>query len=240
MQTKPSKKYVTGYLYKLLWLLSASLIFVPVLANSEQNVNPGINQHYQNPDYEHWVKIFERPGREVYDQREAIVQQLDLQPGMRIADVGAGTGLFTRLFAKQVGEKGRVYAVDISSTFIENIERTAQAQGLFNVSGIVSTQQDAKLPAKSVDLVFVCDTYHHFEYPQSMLASIYRALHKNGQLVIIDFRKQPGVSSGWVMSHVRANKEDVIKEVETAGFKLIEQPELLRDNFFLKFIKINN
>ena len=237
MQTKPSKKYVTGYLYKLLWLLSASLIFVPVLANSEQNVNPGINQHYQNPDYEHWVKIFERPGREVYDQREAIVQQLDLQPGMRIADVGAGTGLFTRLFAKQVGEKGRVYAVDISSTFIENIERTAQAQGLFNVSGIVSTQQDAKLPAKSVDLVFVCDTYHHFEYPQTMLASIRQAMKDKARLVIIDFVKQPGQTSNWVMSHVRADKSTTIEEIQQAGFKLVSEPKLLHSNYFLVFEK---
>ena len=220
-------------------LLVCSTVVNPLQAK-EQNVSPGVNESYYDAEFDHWVNVFERPGREVYDKRYTITAALDLKPGMHVADVGAGTGFYTRLFAQQVGESGRVYAVDISGNFIEHILQTARSQGRNNIEGIVNTQKSTQLPAESIDIIFICDTYHHFEYPQSMLASIYRALHKNGQLVIIDFRKQPGVSSGWVMSHVRANKEDVIKEVETAGFKLIEQPELLRDNFFLKFIKINN
>ena len=70
-----------------------------------------------------------------------------------------------------------------------------------------------------------------------MLASIHQALRVGGELVIIDFRKQPGVSSGWVMSHVRANEKDVIREVEIAGFNLTDRSELLHENFFLKFSK---
>jgi predicted methyltransferase len=70
-----------------------------------------------------------------------------------------------------------------------------------------------------------------------LLASIHQALRPGGQLIIIDFRKQHGVSSGWVMSHVRANETAVIGEVESAGFSLTEKSQLLHDNFFLKFIK---
>ena len=170
----PERYHRISYARNMHWFLLVCLLWVPGLASSEQNVNPGINQHYQNPDYDHWVSIFERPGREVYDQREAIIQQLAIQAGMSIADIGAGTGLFSRLFAKQVGASGKVYAVDISANFVENILRTAQQQGLHNITGIVSTQQESKLPAHAVDLVFVCDTYHHFEYPQTMLASIHQ------------------------------------------------------------------
>ena len=204
---------------------------------AEQNVNPGINRHYQNPDFAHWVNIFERPGREVYDKREAIVDLLAIQAGMSIADVGAGTGLFTRLFAQRVGEPGKVYAVDTSPNFVDNILHIANQQGLNNITGIVSTQLDTKLPQQSVDLVFVCDTYHHFEYPQTMLASIHKALKENGQLVVIDFIKQPGISSDWVMTHVRADKATMIGEIEHAGFKLVSESELLRSNYFLIFKK---
>ena len=233
-RTPPSRSATT-----LQWLFIACLFWGTGPAGAEQNVNPGINQHYQNPDYGHWVSIFERPGREVYDQRDAIVAQLSLTPGMSVADVGAGTGLFSRLFARQVGASGKVYAVDISQTFVDNIQRTARQQGLNNVTGIVNTQQDSKLPPQSVDRVFVCDTYHHFEYPQSMLASIHQALKEKAQLVVIDFIKQPGHSSDWIMTHVRADKHTTIDEIQRAGFKLIAEPTLLHSNYFLVFEKVS-
>ena len=217
-------------------LFVMSLVSTPLIA-AEQNVSPGINNYYYDAEFEHWVSVFERPGREVYDRRHDIVTALQLKPGMTVADIGAGTGFYTHLFAKQVGSTGKVYAVDISGNFIQNILPAAKAQGLNNVEGIVSNQQTTNLPPGSVDLAFVCDTYHHFEYPQTMLASIHQALRPSGQLIIIDFRKKHGVSSGWVMSHVRANETAVISEVESAGFRLTEKSQLLDENFFLIFTK---
>ena len=222
---------------QLAWLMLAALLCAPAPAGAEQNVNPQINQHYQDPDYDHWLNIFERPGREVYDRREAILEQLAIEPGMSIADVGAGTGLYSRLFARAVGKNGKVYAVDIAANFVEHIQRSAQAQGLHNITGIVSNQQDTKLAANSVDLVFVCDTYHHFEYPQTMLASIRQAMREKARLVIIDFVKQPGQSSDWIMTHVRADKHTTIEEIQRAGFKLVAEPTLLHSNYFLVFEK---
>ena len=219
-------------------LLALSLGITSLQA--EQNVNPDINEYYYNAEFKHWVGIFERPGREVYDKRENIVAELGLKPGMTVADIGAGTGFYTHMFAKQVGSSGRVYAVDISENFIHHILQTARTQDLNNIEGIINDQQETKLPVGSVDLVFVCDTYHHFEYPQTMLASIHKALRPGGQLVIIDFRKMPDVSSSWVMSHVRADETDVIREVETAGFRLSRKSDLLHENFFLKFNKASN
>jgi ubiquinone/menaquinone biosynthesis C-methylase UbiE len=80
---------------------------------------------------------------------------------MVVADVGAGTGLFTRLFAVEVGPQGRVYAVDIARKFIEHIEKTSKESGLKHVMGIVCTPTSTELPRDSVNLVFVCDAYHH-------------------------------------------------------------------------------
>lgn len=220
----------------LLGVILMGLVWTPLYAE-EANVNPGINQYYYDAEFERWVSVFERPGRELYDKRQEIVQALGLQPGMAVADIGAGTGLFTRLFSGKVGVQGRVYAIDISENFVRSIEAMARQQGLDNIQGIVNTDKSTGLPASSIDLAYLADTYHHFEYPRTMLASIHAALREGGQLVIIDFRKQPGVSSSWVMSHVRADKNTVIQEVESAGFKLIADSDLLETNYFLSFIK---
>jgi len=227
----------SGFLHVVLPLLLLAMANLAPAA--EQNVAPGINRSYQDPDYEQWVTRFESPGREVYDQRQRIVDALKLASGMRVADIGAGTGLYTVLFAEKVGPQGKVYAVDISENFINNIVRRSEKQGLNNVEGIVNTQQDTKLKPGSVDLVFMSDTYHHFEYPRAMLRSIRQALKPGGRMAIIDFRKEPGVSSGWVMSHVRADKQTVIKEVEASGFHLTQEPGFLRDNYFLLFTREN-
>lgn len=216
--------------------LSLCVVILPIGAE-EKNVNPGINQHYYDAEFQRWVNVFERPGREVYDKRHTIVSSLALKPGMEIADIGAGTGFYTHLFAEVAGDSGKVYAVDISENFIENILRIAKKQGLNNIEGIINNQKSTNLAPESIDLAFICDTYHHFEYPKNILTSIHNALRPGGQLVIIDFRKQPGVSSGWVMSHVRANEVTVIKEVETAGFRLVAQQDLLHSNYFLTFVK---
>jgi len=218
-------------------LLLSGLLLVLSAAAQEQSVRPGINRHLIDPDWQQWVNAFERPGREVYDRRHAIVAASMVRPGMTIADIGAGTGLFTRLFAAAVEPGGRVYAIDISRTFIDNILRTCREQGLTNVTGIVNTPTDIGLPADAIDLAFITDTYHHFEYPQQTLASIHQALRSKGRMIIIDFRRDPRVSSNWVMGHVRSNQDQVIREVQSAGFRLVDDKPLMRTNYFLEFRK---
>lgn len=221
-------------LFITLLLILSELSFAKV---SEENVNPGINQGYIGASYQDWVEIFEQDEREVYNQRHAVVKALQLKPGSDVADIGAGTGFYSLLFAKAVGPLGHVFAVDITEDFILNINRRAQKQNLKNIHAVLSNEKDTLLAPHSIDLAFVCATYHHFEYPKTMLASIHRALRPGGKLVIIDFRKQAGESSGWVMSHVRSDKHDVIKEIEQNGFKFESESELLKSNYFLWFKK---
>jgi len=223
------------YLHSL-FLLVGLLCLWPVYAD-EQSINPGINLHYRDPDFQVWVERFEREGREVYDLREKIADAAGVERGMVVADIGAGTGLFSRLFAQRVGESGTVYAVDISEEFVRNIVRLAREQGLANIVGIVNSGKGSGLPTKAVDIVFTCDTYHHFEYPQSMLASIRTAMKADGRLVIIDYSKDPAVSSDCVLGHVRADKQTVIREIEQAGFELAKEFDFLRQNYFLVFRK---
>lgn len=218
-------------------LMAFALCFSPQLLAEEQSVQPGINDHYQNPDFKVWQGRFESPGREVFDMADAIVDALQLKLGMQVADIGAGTGLFSRRFASQLGKDGKVYAIDISKEFIRNIVKHAKQSGLNNIEGIVNTGKSIKLAANTIDLAFVCDTYHHFEYPQAMLHSIRKALRSNGRLVVIDFKKDLKLSSPWVMGHVRANQKTVRQEIERAGFRHLKDDDMLQGNFFMVFEK---
>jgi ubiquinone/menaquinone biosynthesis C-methylase UbiE len=154
---------------------------------------------------------------------------------MAVADVGAGSGLFTRLFAKAVGPGGRVYAVDISKPLLDYVMQTAKQRRLGNVTAILDTADDTKLPESSVDLVYVCDTYHHFEHPQEVLASIRKALRPGGRLVIVDFERIEGKSPKWLLEHVRAGKGTVKSEIEAAGFRFGGEKKFLRENYFIEF-----
>lgn len=214
----------------------ALLVFIACGAYG-QGASPEINEQYQNPDFGRWQRNLETEGREVYEKRLAIVDAVALKPRQAVADVGAGTGLFTRLFAARVGPQGRVYAVDIARAFVDGNVQRARASRLENVVGIVSTQADTRLEAGSVDVAFICDAYHHFEDSKAMLASIRRALRPGGTLVIVDFERVPGVSPDWILKHVRAGKEDFRREIESAGFRYVEEVKLMRENYFLRFTK---
>ena len=207
-----------------------------------QSVRPGINADYLDPqlDLERFVQRFETETREVCAERAAIVDLLGLKRGSRVADIGAGTGLFTFEFADRVGRDGIVYAVDLAPRFIEHLRATVAQRRAVNVEVIECAEDDARLPAKSIELAFVCDTYHHFEYPATTLASIHRALKPGGALVVIDFHRIPGRSSDWTFEHVRAGEEVFTREIESAGFERVPQltPAGLKENYMLRFRKL--
>ena len=115
----------------------------------------------------------------------------------------------------------------------------AEQKGLSNVTPVLTTQDAVVLPPSSVDVAFICDVYHHFEYPAASLASLYRSLRPGGQLVLIDFERIPGVSSDWTLGHVRAGKLTFRGEIETAGFRFAEEVDVaeFEENYFLRFEK---
>lgn len=208
---------------------------------AEQSVKPGVNANFldESLDVNAWIERFEVESREVYHAREEVLKAAGVKPGMRIADVGAGSGFYTRLFARAVGPTGWVYAVDISPKFLQHINSSNAELGLTNITCVLGGERSIQLPPESVDLIFICDTYHHFEYPQSTLASIHQALRPDGKLVVIDFERIPGQSRDWTIDHVRAGKETFRQEIEQAGFTLAEEPKIesFKENYFLRFRK---
>jgi SAM-dependent methyltransferase len=210
----------------------------PAAPADETSVRPGANEQYvRSPGVEEWVKRFESGGREIFDQRQAILDVSGVKPGMAVADIGAGTGLFTRLFARAVGSAGRVYAVDIVPKFLAHIEADARRDGITNITTVLGKDRSAELPEGSVDLLFLCDSYHHFEYPRSMNASMWKALRPGGTLLLIDFRRVPGKSAAFVLEHVRAGQEVFTSELEAAGFQKVDEADLLKENYVVRFRK---
>lgn len=199
----------------------------------------GINAGFTDPamDVATWVDRFEGESREVYASRKAVVEALRIGAETRVADVGTGTGFFARLMAPLADW---VFAVDISPRFIEHNRDLIADKEIANMTALLCTERAIGLPDRSVDLVFVCDTYHHFEHYEATLASIYRALRSGGRLAVIDFERIPGVSREWIMGHVRAGKETVQDEIRAAGFELVREVQVpqFEENYFLIFEKV--
>jgi predicted methyltransferase len=197
-----------------------------------------INQPFREvKEVESWVGKFERESREIFVKRLEIVDAIGLEPGMNVADVGAGTGLFEPLLSLLVGPAGRVRAVDIAPLFVEHLRQRALADALGNVEASLCTETATGLPPASADVVFLCDVYHHFVQPARNLESIRATLKPGGRLVIVDFEKEPGRSSDFVLHHVRASKATVRAEVEAAGFALEREEKILAENYFLVFLR---
>lgn len=189
-------------------------------------------------EWSKWLQTFENVTREIYNQRTPIIKALELKPGMAVADIGSGTGFYTFLIAKEVGAKGEVYAVDINKAFLKHIEQKAKAQGMKQMRTVLCSKKSVGLPNNSVDLAFVCDTYHYLEYPKNTLVSIHNALRKNGKLVVIDPDRRENKSSEWVMKNVRTGKKEFIAEIEAAGFRKVKEADFLKENFMATFVKV--
>ena len=130
----------------------------------------------------------ERPERDEEEHSEKLVEQLKVKPGDVIADIGAGTGYFTRRLAKKAGPKGEVLAVDIQPEMLDLLTNQMAAAGIKNVRPVLGTITDPKLPADSVDLALMVDVYHEFDHPWEMMQAITRALKPGGRVVFVEFR----------------------------------------------------
>jgi SAM-dependent methyltransferase len=211
----------------------------PTDPTGEPSVNPGINDAFLQPDLDihQWIGRFEIESREVFRLRESIVAELNIQPGSEIADIGAGTGLFVPYFSKATGAEGLVYAVDIAPDFILHIDEKVAEAGLNNVISVLCTEDAVELPDNSIDLAFICDVYHHFEYPHSSMTSLHKALRPGGEVVLVDFKRIPGESSEWTLNHVRAGQDVFTAEIEKAGFEKIGEHPILEENYMVRFKK---
>jgi ubiquinone/menaquinone biosynthesis C-methylase UbiE len=204
----------------------------------EVSAKPGINDDFlvDEVDLAKWLETFESETREIAAHKDAIVASMNLKKGQDVADVGSGTGLFLAPLSSAVGVSGKVYALEISPDFVDALKKRAKDEQLEQVEVRLSKERSVELPPLSVDVAFLSDTYHHLEYPQHVLFSLFRAIRPLGSLVVVDFERIPGTSRQWILDHVRADKRTVIKEIEQAGFVFVDEPKLgMQENYVLRF-----
>jgi ubiquinone/menaquinone biosynthesis C-methylase UbiE len=189
------------------------------------------NQKYQTPeDRRKMAKALADPGRDQSQKPALLMFQMGLQPGMTVADVGTGVGHLLPFLSRRVGDKGQVIAEDIFDDFLAAARQTAADEKLANVTFIKGDETDPKLPEAGVDMVLAFDVYHHFDYPEKMLAGIHKALRADGKLVIVEYyKRESAMPNGNALTHIRLDMPDLIKELEANHFHLIEERERIKN-----------
>ena len=178
------------------------------------------------------AKTLDNPNRDKTQKPEEIIAAMNIQPGSTVADIGTGTGYMLPFLSKAVGTSGRVFGEDIAPDFLDRARAKVAADSLSNVTLVLGTETSPTLPAKSVNTILILDVYHHFDYPDKMLANISSALKPGGRLFIVDFYKKdrPG--------HIRIDRDDVAKEISNNGFRLAKTIDHTGNNqYMLSFDK---
>lgn len=223
-------------------LYSLVLCFLSCSSTKDPNGHKSKNQKFMHDDLDVklWQEKFENRDRDVYVNRFKIVEQMNIQPFDKVADIGAGTGFFLEPIHKRLGEFGVLWAVDISPGFIKFIESRGKKEKLTRLKVLLGTDKTSNLASGSMDKIILVNTYHHFDRPAIMLLDLKRVLKTGGELIIVDFDTLFGEKYPWIIKHTKETKKAVIKTVnEYFTFKK-ESRIKLKHNFMLHFIKSNS
>lgn len=176
------------------------------------------------------------PRRVEWQKPEQVIEHLLIKQGDMIADVGAGTGYFTMMFAKKTGKSGMVYAVDIDEDMVKRVDNRARKEGLNNVKSVLAQPDNPMLPKTSLDLVFMCDTYLFLENRGQYLLRLRDSLKKDGRLAIVSFNRNAEIP-GAPPAHQMISRQQTVQEMEKAGFTLAAEYFFLPFQDFLVFVK---
>jgi len=180
------------------------------------------------------------PARDERQKPGELIRAMGLQPGMTVADVGTGIGYMLPFLSRRVGAGGRVIAEDIFDDFLASAKQRAENQKLANVTFVKGTETDPKLPGAAVDIVLALDVYHHFDYPEKMLAAIHQSLKPGGKLVVVEYyKRQEAMPGGRALTHIRLDMPDVIKEIEANHFHLVAEQEHIPDSQYVLILRKN-
>ena len=211
-------------------MISAFMIGVTgFLLLGQQHHMPG----HSFEDVDRWVAEFESPERDRRQKPDEVVAALKLRSSDRIADIGAGTGYFTRRFAAAAPE-GTVYAIDLEPNMLRYVSKRARAEGQKNIVPVLALPDSPMLPKASVDVIFICNTIHHIENRAAYYRILRESLAPGGRLAIVDFRKDAALEAG-PPPEMRLDRKDLERELSQAGFRLVEEHDFLPDQYFVVY-----
>jgi ubiquinone/menaquinone biosynthesis C-methylase UbiE len=213
-----------------------------LLSTAFAQVADKANSAYKTPEGRAGVaQTLSAPDRDTRQKPEELVRAMSLRPGMVVADIGTGPGYMLPFLSRAVGEKGRVLAEDIQDDFLAKARTKAESGKLGNVSFIKGTEADPMLPDGGVDVALALDSYHHYDYPEKMLAGIRKGLKPGGRLVLVEYYKRKNaMPNGRALEHIRLDAPDVIKEIESNGFRLESQREHVKDSQYMLIFTVSN
>lgn len=217
---------------RVLLLLSTFTVSQLLGVQGTQHV-AGSEAHQHHRDSSAYIAMLENPERDSYQKPDEVVVALDLKEGENIADIGAGSGYFSFRFSKAVAEQGRVFAVDISPDMIRHMNRRNRDLGTTNVVTLLADENDPLLPNRSINKVFICNTWHHIGDQGNYLELIKQALKPGGQVIMVDYKKielpvGPPVA-------MKISGSDLVAQMERAGFQLLKEHDFLPYQYFFIF-----
>ncbi|MGI9290282.1 MAG: class I SAM-dependent methyltransferase [Gammaproteobacteria bacterium] len=177
----------------------------------------------------------ERKTRVQEERTDLLINNLPIQPGDAIADIGAGTGYFSIPMAEMTGPEGSVYAVDIQPEMLTLLESNATRKGVGNIEYVLATERNPNLPPESIDLALMVDAYHEFAWPWEVMSAVYQSLVPGGKIVLIEYRAEdPDVP---ILRLHKMTEAQAITEMEAIGLEFIKNEDFLPQQHFMVFSK---
>ncbi len=202
-----------------LWLCLAAALLAGGLFESRAQLAPR--------KADQWVNTLEGPQRIAGQKIDQVLADLSLKPGMVIADIGAGSGLFSRPLAKAVAPSGKVYAVDIQQDLLDYINQRDKEENIRNVQTVLGEFNDPKLPARNVDLAFINDVLHHIQNRAAYLKALGTYIQPRGRIAIIEMNKDDPKTPHRNQPELLVGRDEILHWMSDAGFKLVdEHPDL--------------
>ncbi|MFN7996481.1 MAG: class I SAM-dependent methyltransferase [Bryobacteraceae bacterium] len=193
------------------------------------------NERYQTPEGRKAVAAgLGGPGRDATERPQELTDAMAIKPGMSVADIGTGVGYMLPYLSKAAGQAGKVYAEDIFDDFLSTAKKRAEEDKLENVTFVKGTETDPNLPGDSVDVILALDSYHHYNYPEKMLAAFRQALRSDGRLIVVEYYRRAGAMSGGdALKHIRLDEPDLVKEIESNGFRKVAEREHIKNSQYM-------
>ena len=162
-----------------------------------------------------------RQEREIEERCSLLLANLELRQGMTVCDLGCGNGFHSLPVARMIGKKGHVFAVDIQPEMLNLLRENAESEEIDNITPILGSVHDPRLPDDSIDLILLVDVYHEFSHPEHMLARMRTALKPDGRIALVEFRTED--DSVPIKPEHKMSKEQILKEFPPNGFKLLAE-----------------
>ncbi len=211
--------------YRCFTLSLTLLTFASILRAADPAEPPAVTEYKGRRVAQtmHWLgaEWLIRDEREREERCSLMMTSLDVKPGMMVCDMGCGNGFYSLQMAKLVGEKGKVYAVDIQPEMLKFLKERAEKAKVTNIEPVLGKLWDPQLPAGKIDLILLVDVYHEFSHPEQMLAGMRKALAPGGRIVLVEYRgEDPEVP---IKVEHKMSKAQIMKELPANGFQLVKE-----------------